>query len=552
MTPNLIIIKIFLALNVITIKSITMNLRPSGISLAAFACLALAAASSVQAQTWNNTGTNWSSATSWTANNVPDTNTEKAVFGSFGAAPLNPNVDANYTIQGITFNSTAYNYTFGGTGTLIIDANTNSVTNTIQLNGNQTFNVNVTATNSAGANGQRWVIGTTGGTMNFAAGTTLNVTTAALTIQATGGATGVFNFYGLVNAGSFGVTHQGGGTAVYFRSTSQLNGTYTNSLGDTFFETGNLGASQLSMIGSLAGDASFYISNSGVSISNNIRIGNTNLTANNRTVGVDITGSGTGTWSGTVDVAQNSGIAPARTVKLTAGASDRANFTGRIISTSTTTLGVQIGGGGTVSFSNTGNSYNVATTVVAGTLLLASNGSAGSATGGSDLTVNGTLGGAGRIAPTGTNNVSVASGGAVAPGDGGIGALEINLGSTTGSASFLSGATFTFDLNAPGTSDVLSFTGLNASGGEIAFNGNTVNFNNLGGLAAGTYTLFTFDAANGYTGTLNVGTGLGVFSGSFTYNSNSIQLTVVPEPGTCALFAIGGLVLLTLRRRATR
>ncbi|CAN5529152.1 hypothetical protein BH09VER1_BH09VER1_22950 [soil metagenome] len=529
-----------------------MNRRPSGLVLSAVACFALATVSSAQAQSWNNTGTNWSSATSWTANNVPDTNTEKAVFGSFAASPLNPNVDAAYTIQGMTFNSTAYNYTFGGTGTLIIDANTNSVTNTIQLNGNQTFNVNVTSTNSGGSNGQRWVIGTNGGTMNFAAGTTLTVTTAALTIQSTGGASGVFNFYGLVNAGSFGVTHQGGGTSVYFRSTSQLNGTYTNSVGDTFFETGNLGTSQLSMIGSLAGDAAFYISNSGVDISNNIRIGNTNVTTNARTVGVDITGSGTGTWSGTVDVAQNSGIAPARTVKLTAGASDRANFTGRIISTSTTTLGLQVAGGGTVSFSNTGNSYNVATTVVAGTLLLANNGSVGSATGASDLTVNGALGGAGRIAPTGTNNVSVTSGGEVAPGDGGIGTLEVNLGSTTGTASFLSGSTFTFDLNAPGTSDVLGFTGLNASSGEIAFNGNTVNFNNLGGLAAGTYTLFTFDAATDYTGTLAVGTGLGALSGSFVYNSNSIQLTVVPEPSTTALVAGSLAGLLWLRRNKSR
>ncbi len=221
---------------------------------------------------------------------------------------------------------------------------------------------------------------------------------------------------------------------------------------------------------------------------------------------------------------------------------------------STTYSGVMSGAGGirkigsgilTLSGSNT---FSGSTVINAGTLLV--NGSINN----SAVSVNsgGTLGGTGRIASSGANGLAANSGSVIAPGDGGIGTLEVNLGSTTGAASFLSGSAFTFDLNAPGTSDVLSFTGITASSSDVAFNGNTVNFNNLGGLAAGTYTLFTFDAANGYTGTLNVGTGLGVFSGSFTYNSNSIQLTVVPEPGTCALFAIGGLVLLTLRRRATR
>ena len=140
------------------------------------------------------------------------------------------------------------------------------------------------------------------------------------------------------------------------------------------------------------------------------------------------------------------------------------------------------------------------------------------------------------------------SGAVVAPGDNGIESLEINLAGTTASASFLSGSTFSFDLAAPGTSDQLTFTGLSASSSDVIFNGNTVNFTNLGGLAAGLYTLFTFDAANAYTGTLAVGSGLGGLTGNFIYNANSIQLSVVPEPGTLAL-VIGGLGLIAFRFR---
>src|SRR5690349_9321032 len=110
-----------------------------------------AAALTAQAQTttWNNTGANWSSAGSWSTG-VPDTNVERAIFGTSGS-PLNPNVDGTFTIQGITFsNSLTTAYTFGGPGTLIIDGNAAGTTNTIQINGNQTFNVNITTTNSQG------------------------------------------------------------------------------------------------------------------------------------------------------------------------------------------------------------------------------------------------------------------------------------------------------------------------------------------------------------------------------------------------------------------
>lgn len=527
-----------------------------GIGLSALACAAVSNLSA-QNSTWSNAGAAWSNAANWTSG-VPDSNVERAVFTTSGS-PVNPDVDGAYTIQGITFsNGLSTSYVFGGTGSLTIDANATTTTNTIQINGNQTFNVNVLTTNTADTDGQRFVIGTGSGTMNFGAGYSLTVGTGGVALQATGAGSGEFNFYGTVNLGSSALTQQSAQTSVYFREGSSVNssatsGIISNSTGNMYFETDDIvlgGSATLTMFGSFSSDAAMYLTRDGLDITENVRIANT-ASGFTRTLGVDIAGSGTATWSGQVDISQNSGADIARTVRLTAGAGDRAVFSGNIISSSATvfTDELRVDGGGTVVFSGNGNTYSAPTTVVAGTILLANNAS-GSATGGDAVTVEGTLGGTGALALAGTAGLTVISGGLVSPGDGGIESLEVNLGSTTGTASFLSGASFVFDLNTPGSADLLTFTGLTASSGEIAFNGNVIDFNNLGGLAPGLYTLMTFDADNAYTGTLAVGSGLGGYSGELIYNADSIQLNVVPEPSSLVLLAgTVGAAFLWRRRR---
>ncbi|MES2310159.1 MAG: PEP-CTERM sorting domain-containing protein, partial [Verrucomicrobiota bacterium] len=84
------------------------------------------------------------------------------------------------------------------------------------------------------------------------------------------------------------------------------------------------------------------------------------------------------------------------------------------------------------------------------------------------------------------------------------------------------------------------------SGTDVTFNSNIVSFNDLGSIAPGVYTLFTFDQINAYTGTLAIGSGLASYSGStFVYNPNNIQLVVapIPEPSAWGLligaFGIG-------------
>lgn len=519
----------------------------------------LAASVYAQNSTWNNSGTPWSSVGSWTSG-VPDTNAEKGYFASSGS-PQNPNVDSNFTINGLTFATNAANYTFGGIGTLTIDAASAGNINTIQINGTQTFNVNLTTANSTGSGTQRFVIGGgTGGVMNFGAGKTVTIGTGGVTLGNTSNGTGEFNFYGNVVLGANAMTQSSADVSVYFREGSSVTssataGIISNSAGNMYFETDNInlgGSAQITMFGSLLFDAGVFLTKNGLNISENVRIANTG-SGFTRTVGVDIAGNGSATWSGNIDISQGTGGDIVRTVKLTAGSGDRAVFSGNIVSSSATvfTDSLVIDGGGTVVLSGAGNTYTSPTVVNAGTVLLVNNAGATSATGANSLTVNGTLGGTGRIAPGGANGLTVNSGAVVAPGDGGMESLEINLAGTTASASFLSGASFSFDLAAGGASDVLSFTGLTASSGDVLFNGNVVNFSDLGGLAPGVYTLFTFDALNAYTGTLVVGTGLGGYSGDFIYNANSIQLNVVPEPGTLALVVGGlGLLVLRLRRRA--
>lgn len=206
-------------------------------------------------------------------------------------------------------------------------------------------------------------------------------------------------------------------------------------------------------------------------------------------------------------------------------------------------------GAGTTILSHTaGNGYTGGTNIYAGTTLLVNNDSgSGTGSGAVDVRSGATLGGTGLIAPGGNNGISVASGATIAPGEGGLGVLEINLASTTGKSVFQPGAVFAFDLNAPALNDTLAFTGMSAS--DVTFNANVVNFTNLGGLAPGSYTLFTFDAANAYTGTLAVGSGLGAYEGSFIYNSQSIVLNVVPEPHTGLLVALGLLTVAFTRKR---
>ncbi len=196
---------------------------------------------------------------------------------------------------------------------------------------------------------------------------------------------------------------------------------------------------------------------------------------------------------------------------------------------------------------NGANTYRSLTTISGGTLALGPSGTTGSShvrltTAGAVFDVSAvaapgyTLGAGRTLAGIGTvrGAFTAEAGAGVEPGNTvvgapALGALTVNLTSGVQRVTFAAGAAFACDLGAPGTSDTLAFTGLTNGVAAVAFNGNAVNCHDVGGLGKGLYTLFTFDAANAYTGTLTIGAGLEAFGGSqFIFGASRIQLNVAP------------------------
>jgi len=190
--------------------------------------------------------------------------------------------------------------------------------------------------------------------------------------------------------------------------------------------------------------------------------------------------------------------------------------------------------------------YTQGTTVKQGTLLVTN--TTGSATGTGAVTVlsGGSLGGTGIIAPTGTNKIVVQSGGEVDmtafdpahPPTLTTNTLTFHLASTN-SATFATGASFVFDLGSGGASDELAFTGLTSGTPQVFFNDNQVNLNFLSGPGPGTYTLFSFDQSDAYSGTLQNGSDY-----TFEYNPTDIMVLIAPEPSVWSLMLCGLLFLM--------
>lgn len=274
--------------------------------------------------------------------------------------------------------------------------------------------------------------------------------------------------------------------------------------------------------------------------------------------------------AGTVYNASTSGGAAALTIDG-GSRTTRTTFSGVVQNGSVGSMAVTKNGSTTQVFSGA-NNYTGATVVNGGTLLI--DGTHIQTASGLGYTVNSgaTLGGTGRISRFSSSNttsaVLVNSGGTLAPGDGGTGTLTldgVNFSGTTNARvlSMNSGAKFSFDLAGDGTSaDQVAFW--NYVSGDLGLNSNAINLSITGTIVEGTYTVSLFKfysdsgttlTTSGITGGLTIGTLDSHIQGTptLTYNSVGgtidITYTVVPEPSTWALVALGLTSILVLRRR---
>ncbi len=125
----------------------------------------------------------------------------------------------------------------------------------------------------------------------------------------------------------------------------------------------------------------------------------------------------------------------------------------------------------------------------------------------------GSLGGIGSLA----SNVTVGPGGAIAPGDGGIGTFTIN-----GALTFNAGSTLNLELGAPGTSDLIQL-----AGGVVSATGTTtINLTGLTGFGVGSYTLIAGAATSLSTSNFVVGSVPSGYSGTLSATGGTLTVTI--------------------------
>ena len=271
-----------------------------------------------------------------------------------------------------------------------------------------------------------------------------------------------------------------------------------------------------------SGSASL-LTNGAIEIARNIVLGAKTNAATTQTLGAAASQVGDSEFSGTITV----GTATQAHLTVTAPTGVAVSFTGNILESGTAGNGnLNKIGAGTVVLGGD-NNYAGTTAVTDGTLLVN-----GTHTGGGAYTVDaiGTLGGTGSTASAVTVN------GTVAPGSS-IGTL------TVGAATFADDSDLVIELGSAGASDRLAVVGtLDLS--------SLLDTLTLTGAADGSsYTLATYGAL---AGTFNTVAGLPAnYVLSYGSGTNdAITLTLVPEPGTLALAAAGGLLIFARRRGA--
>ena len=361
---------------------------------------------------------------------------------------------------------------------------------------------------------------------------------------------GNYSFSGIIRNSSSGlgsnrtvtVTKSGNGTQAFLG----LNG-YT---GNTTINSGVLSVSNLANGGSASGiGSSSNASTSLVLNGGTLRYtGNTTSTDRNYTIGTsgatfDASGGGALTLSGTTPTL--SGTNAARTLTLTGSNTGNNTFAANLANNGNGATSLVKNGVGTWALSGA-STYNGATTVNAGTLIVS--GSIASA-----ATVNGTfsLGSGGTAAA-----VTVNSGGLLT-GSGTVGATTIGSGGSINPGNSPGTLTFTGNLTlSSGSTSNFEIDGFTANLFDLAqqSGSQTVNFGGTLNLlfqtgfdTNGSVTIFNFGTYNGSFSEVNT---IGLASGyTASFDAANGLVTVVPEPATWLLLTASLCAFLFLRRR---
>jgi hypothetical protein len=199
-------------------------------------------------------------------------------------------------------------------------------------------------------------------------------------------------------------------------------------------------------------------------------------------------------------------------------------------------------------------SFATGTTAVnGGTLLVNSLGGSGTGSGNVTVSASGRLGGNGIIG-NGVGAIGVSLTGKLAPGVDAAGTLRFNLG--TGmldiSPAVLADASGALEFELGATSDSVAFTSGRLSIGTGVLEFDDFNFTSLGTLAQGNYLLF--DGVSPINGSLGLDVSGSLPNGLFgtvqlADGGNDLVLQVVPEPGTTTILVAGFALLAGSRRR---
>ena len=199
---------------------------------------------------WNNTGTNWTSPTSWTNGVQPSSTSSSATtdeiqFGNFGASNNTVVLTSTRAARNITFLTNANPYlinSFNGTQTL---SSSGGITN--NSTATQTFNINL-----ENANGNNTWSQTAGGTLVFNNLVTLTTASSATSRTLTLAGGGTFTFNNSLNQGGTSaagkvVINAVGGT-VNLNAANTLGGGITITAGTVnFSNAGSLGTGVLEL-----------------------------------------------------------------------------------------------------------------------------------------------------------------------------------------------------------------------------------------------------------------------------------------------------------------